>query len=77
MSGVFDPAQQTGITATDDPGLAKQFGLTEWDEARGQFVAPAPDDNADSDADADAIFESEMSDNEDDEEERDDEDPVL
>ncbi len=40
MSGVFDPAQQISVTATDDPELAKRFGLTEWDEARGQYVAP-------------------------------------
>jgi len=40
MSGVFRPEQNATIEATDDPELAKQHGLTEWNEARGQFVAP-------------------------------------
>jgi len=30
------------ITATDDPKLAQQHGLTEWDDERGQYVAPRP-----------------------------------
>lgn len=29
------------INATDDPQLAKANGLTEWDEERQQYVAPA------------------------------------
>lgn len=41
MSGVFDPAQNITIEATDDPALAAAHGLTEWDAERGQYVAPA------------------------------------
>lgn len=44
MSGDFRPEQNTRILATDDPALAKQHGLTEWDEVRGQYVAPREDD---------------------------------
>jgi hypothetical protein len=39
MSGTFNP-NEPGIEATDDETLAKAHGLTEWNEARGQWTAP-------------------------------------
>lgn len=29
------------VRATDDEKLARELGLTEWDEDRGQYVAPS------------------------------------
>lgn len=42
------------INATDDPKLAEKNGLTHWDEARGQWVAPPAQTEANADADAEA-----------------------
>lgn len=44
MSGVFRPEQNSSITATDDPDLARVFGLTQYDKATGQWTAPRPPD---------------------------------
>jgi hypothetical protein len=41
MSGVFNPNDPSvRIRATDDEAVAKRHGLTEWDDERGQYVAP-------------------------------------
>lgn len=41
MSGEFRPEQNATVEATDDPALAQQYGLTEFDDERGQYVALA------------------------------------
>lgn len=51
MSGVFRAEQHTDIDSTDDEQLARQFGLTEWDEDRAVWVKPS--DNADDESQAD------------------------
>jgi hypothetical protein len=43
MSGVFNP-NEPGITATDDPVVARAHGLTEFDDSTGQYTAPQPPD---------------------------------
>lgn len=44
MSGVLRPEQHSEIAATDDPDLARQFGLTQFNRETGQWEAPtAPD----------------------------------
>ena len=44
MSGQFTPAQHNRIESTDDPDLARNFGLTEFNRETGLYTAPkAPD----------------------------------
>jgi hypothetical protein len=44
MSGQFAPAQHNRIESTDDPDLARNFGLTEFNRETGLYTAPkAPD----------------------------------
>lgn len=45
MSGDFRPEQQVGgIESTDDPDLARRFGLTDFNRETGLYTAPkAPD----------------------------------
>jgi hypothetical protein len=44
MSGEFRPEQQQSIESTDNPDLARRFGLTRYDRETGQYTAPtAPD----------------------------------
>jgi hypothetical protein len=51
MSGEFRPEQVQQIESTDDAQLAKAHGLTEYDEATGQYTAPAADaDHEDAEA---------------------------
>lgn len=41
MSGQYRDDQNTSIEATDNEALAKAHGLTEYDEATGQWRRPA------------------------------------
>lgn len=47
MSGVFNADQHSEIEATDDPALARRFGLTEWHAGLGQYVRPAERESGD------------------------------
>jgi hypothetical protein len=50
MSGEFRPEQQTTIEATDNEALAKAHGLTQYDEATGQWRRPTPPDAGERDS---------------------------
>lgn len=44
MSGEFRPEQNLRIESTDNPDVARQHGLTQFDKATGQYTAPTTPD---------------------------------
>jgi hypothetical protein len=44
MSGQFTPAQHNRIESTDDPDLARNFGLTDFNRETGLYTAPKTPD---------------------------------
>jgi len=50
MSGEFRDEQQQSIESTDNPDLARRFGLTSFDRETGLYTAPTPPDAGERDS---------------------------
>lgn len=50
MSGEFRAEQNVEIESTDDPDIARRFGLTKYDRETGQYTAPTPPDTGERDS---------------------------